>query len=81
MIRLAIGRILLWFTYPAETERDQAIRERSVARRSAWEAKQKSERLEREASSAAFAAAATKLESQLAQRRLASLASAADNLV
>jgi hypothetical protein len=81
MIRLVIGRILLWFTNPAETERDQGIRERSVARRAVWEAKQESERPEREASSAAFAAAATKLESQLAQRRLASSASAADNLV
>jgi hypothetical protein len=37
MLRLAIGRTLLWFIEPAEAERDEPIRQRSMARRRAYE--------------------------------------------
>jgi hypothetical protein len=40
MIRLAIGRALLWLIEPAETERDEAIRGRTGMRASCTEAKE-----------------------------------------
>jgi hypothetical protein len=62
MIRLAIGRALLWLIQPAETERDEPIRQRSIARRQAYEEKARSEGPEKEAITAAFQKAATRLQ-------------------
>jgi hypothetical protein len=81
MIRLAIGRALLWFIEPVEAERDQPIRHRSIARRQAYEEKARRERPERETITAAFHEADRRLQAQLAQGRLANSRSAANNLV
>jgi hypothetical protein len=62
MIRLAIGRALLWLIEPAETTRDEPIRARSIARRQAYEEKARRERPEKEAITAAFQKIATKLQ-------------------
>lgn len=83
MLRLAIGRALLWFIEPAEAERDRPIRDRSIARRRAFEEKLQPIGSEREATTMAFHDADARLRAQLDQRRSAdfSLASAADNRV
>jgi hypothetical protein len=80
MLRLAIGRTLLWLIAPAEAERDQPIRERSIARRIAYEQKLERETPAMEAMAAEFKEAAERLDNQLAERRLSSC-SAAANLV
>jgi hypothetical protein len=59
VIRLAIGRALLWLIEPAETERDEPIRARSIARRQAYEERTRMERLVKEAVTAAFQTTAT----------------------
>ena len=59
MIRLIIGRSLLWLIEPAEIERDEPIRARSIARRQAYEEKVRTERLVKEAVTAAFEKTAT----------------------
>jgi hypothetical protein len=79
ILRVAIGRWLLWFIEPAEAERDQPLRERSAARRVAYEQRLERQRPEIEAATAGFREAAKRVD-QLADNRL-STRSAADNLV
>ena len=62
MIRLAVGRALLWLIEPAETERNEPIRARSLARRQAYEEKMRREGPEKEAITDAFQKTATQLQ-------------------